>query len=174
MGLKDNPSLQAAKWTVFDTLCKNCGFNFNAKLCKNADWVLEPEFRVVLVKFNSNLSTGIHNVALKYEDANKRLHFFRPKFDRSFFWEASSNDCGGIYVMSFLPRKWTSEIFDQICALSDAGNRLVLVTHEPKTKKKETITFMAPYEGSKWQIEADLKAPDFASLDWRLHVEIPF
>ena len=172
MGVKDEPSLQAAKWIVFDMLCKKCGFNFTPKLCKNSN-KLEPEFRVVLVKFNPNLCARTHSVALKYEDTSKRLHFFRPKFDYSFFWEVPFNSYG-IYSLSNMPRKWTSEIFDQICALSDAGNKFVLVTYEPKTKKKDTIAFMEPYEGSKWQIEADLRAPDYASLDWRNEIELPF
>lgn len=170
MGLNDKPSLQAAKFAIYDKLCHRHGFMCNSKLVRTDS--IELDFRLVMSIYGSSFSTA-HQVSLKYESPDKRRHFFKPKLDGCFLWEAKPED-DGAWHMLYLPRKWSSEIFDQICALSDAGNSIILSIYEPKTKKKDTFVLMQPYEGSKWQIEADLKAPDFSSLDWRDNIKLPF
>ena len=174
MEIQDTPSLQAAKVQVFKDLCRKTDFVFSSKLVKTKRAIsIWPEFRVVLSKFNNRLSTCIHHVALKYEDLGKRLHFFKPKIDGTLLLGTDFYDKDELHL-DLMPRKLTSTVFDQLCELSDSGCRIVLQTYEPKTKKKEMVVFIDAYEGSKLQIEADLKAPDFASLDWRETVQMPF
>ena len=64
-------------------------------------------------------------------------------------------------------------VFNELCKLSDEGLSLIYLESE-LYKKKQSIEFIKPYEGSSLKIEADLLAPDFAYLDKPVDLCLPF
>lgn len=97
------------------------------------------------------------NSTLYKVDAHGKSSFFEVKIPGTF------NDNWDKAIQNFDPLAMNT-VFSEICRLSDEGYTIALHKSEI-CKKKEIVEVIKPFEGSSLQIEADMKAPDFAYLD---------
>ena len=138
-------------------------------VCSNTIYLsANDKFKLVFSRINRYLKSGIQKMSLKYVDNKHSLHYVSLKFSYDFFFDCEAykdNHKPVSYIVDRMSDKWKAYIFDELCKMSNQGLELALVPHATKDKRFETITLMKPYEGSQFQIEADLKSPDYAYLD---------